>query len=145
MNKSCTTGITDILEHLIPRLLVNTAMKTETVYSDMLELMRKLLLQLQQENTLAREQLKKLTSLLIAIMAECLSWEWFKNDLLRYEGKAYMPSDSAVHAEIMHTNYNDPQSGHFSFKCTLKFMHHKYYWHNMAQDIKKHIFLCDIC
>jgi len=70
MDESCATGITDILEHLVPRLLINTIMKFKTAYSDMLKSMSKLLLQLQQKNIFAREQLEKLTSLLVASRAK---------------------------------------------------------------------------
>ena len=74
MDESCTAGITDILEHLVPQLLVNTAMRFKTVYFNMPEPMSQLLLQLQQGDIFAREQLKKLPSLPVASKAECLPW-----------------------------------------------------------------------
>src|SRR2546421_668690 len=44
MNKSHITNIMSILEYLMSRLLINTVMKFETVYHDMLKSMRELLL-----------------------------------------------------------------------------------------------------
>ena len=44
MDESCTAGVTGILEHLVPQLLVNAAMGSETAYSDMPEPMGQLLL-----------------------------------------------------------------------------------------------------
>jgi len=66
MDESHVTNITDILEHLVPRLLINIVMKFKTVYFDMPESMSKLLLQLQQRDIFARKQLEKLINLLVA-------------------------------------------------------------------------------
>ena len=44
MNESCITDVTNILEHLMSRFLINAVMKSETVYHNMSESMRELLL-----------------------------------------------------------------------------------------------------
>jgi hypothetical protein len=144
MDESRTAGVMDILEHLVPRLLVNAAMEFETAYHDMPEPMGELLLQLQQRDVFAMEQLEKLPQALVG-QAECLSWERSKDDLLRYEKKAYVPANYAVRAEILRMNHDDSQSDHFDQKCILEAVHRKYYWHDMMQDVKNHILICDSC
>jgi transposase InsO family protein len=144
MDESRTAGVTGILEHLVPRLLVNAAMESETAYHDMPEPMGELLLRLQRRDAFATEQLEKLPQAPVG-RAERSPWERSKNGLLRYEGKAYVPADPAVRAEILRMNHDDPQGGHFGQKRTLEAVRRKYYWHGMAQDVKNHILTCDSC
>ncbi len=44
MDESSAVGDTDFLEHLVPRLMVQMAMMSKMIYTDMLESMKQLLL-----------------------------------------------------------------------------------------------------
>ncbi len=101
MNESSTVGDTDFLEHLVPRLMIQTVMMSEMTYINMLESMEQLLLQLQQRNIFAKEQCEKLASSpVINEIKQSLLWTKSQNDLLRYENQAYVPNDLTVKAEI---------------------------------------------
>ncbi len=145
MDESNTDGDTGILDTLVPRLLVNAAMETETAYSEMPETMAQLLLRLQLSDAEASKQCGKLASVPQGSEAECSPWSRSEDGLLRYEGKAYVPKDPAVVHEIMRVNHDDPQGGHFGVKRTLELVRHKYYWHGMAQDVAAYIETCDAC
>ena len=146
MNKRATADNTKFLEYLISCFLINTVMIIKTVYTDMSESMTQLLLQLQQRNVFARQQCEKLISLLIESKTNSyLLWKRFKDSLLRYESKTYMPNDSAVITEIMCINYNNSQSDHFDSKCTLESVCCKYYWCSIMWDVKQYICSCDMC
>jgi hypothetical protein len=48
-----------------------------------------------------------------------IGWDLDLTDLLRYQGRAYVPPDNAVRSEIIKICYNDPLIGHFGQKKTL--------------------------
>ena len=65
--------------------------------------------------------------------------------LLRHQGKAYVPSDMAVRAEIMKICHDDPLSGHFGQRKTLTLVRRRYYWPTLETDVKEYVKGCDIC
>jgi hypothetical protein len=137
-------GDTGFLEFLVPRLLIAAAMATETAYSDMPAPMTELVKRIQQRDAFAKEKLQQLRHS-PDINTERSPWVIGENSLLRYRGCAYIPRDMAVRNEIMRTNHDDPQSGHFGRKRTLDVIRRKYFWHGMAKDIKAYVKTCDIC
>ena len=66
-------------------------------------------------------------------------------DLLKYNGKLYMPEEASVRAELLKRYYNDPLSGHFGVGKTFELISRKYFWKSMKADVKEYVEICDIC
>ena len=72
------------------------------------------------------------------------SWAIGSDGLLRRQGKAYVPPDMAIRAEIMKICHDDPLSGHFGQRKTNTLVRRRYYWPTLETDIKEYIRGCDI-
>ncbi len=70
---------------------------------------------------------------------------WTYTDLLRYQGKAYVPKDEALRQEILKINHDDPLSSHFGATKTLELLRRYYLWDTMIPDVKEYVKTCKIC
>jgi hypothetical protein len=144
IDESRAAGDTDILDNLVPRLLVCAATADETAYSGMPEPMEELVKRIQRGDAFAKEKLQQLNHAQ-GTQAERSPWGICQKGLLRYDGRAYIPAIEAVVQEIMRTNHDDPQGGHFGTARTLDAIRRKYFWHGMAKGIKKYVKTCNVC
>jgi transposase InsO family protein len=72
--------------------------------------------------------------------------EWTLEDqLLRFEGRIFVPESSALRAEILKLNHDDPSGGHQRVERTQELIKSKYYWHNMNAHIKEYVEGCHTC
>lgn len=65
--------------------------------------------------------------------------------LLNYNDRLFIPRQTALNAEILRANHDDPQGGHFGIKRTDDIIRNKYFWHGMTKDIKQHCTTCNLC
>ena len=144
VDESSTAGDTGVLDNLVPRLLVRAAMVDETAYSDLPEPMEELIKRIQQRDAFAQEKLEELNHAKDK-KAERSPWVQDQKGLLRYNGSVYIPQVKAVRDEIIRTNHDDPQGGHFGRARTTDALCRKYYWRGMVKDIRKYVQTCDIC
>lgn len=73
------------------------------------------------------------------------SWSLRKDGILTKDGKAYIPKDASLRAEIMRLCHDDPHSSHFGTAKTLKLIQRYYYWESMAAEVKEYVLTCDRC
>lgn len=106
--------------------------------------MEELVKRIQRGDAFAKEKLQQLNHAQ-GTQAERSPWGICQKGLLRYDGRAYIPAIEAVVQEIMRTNHDDPQGGHFGTARTLDAIRRKYFWHGMAKGIKKYVKTCNVC
>ena len=56
-----------------------------------------------------------------------------------------VPNDKELKSKIMFSEHDDPSRGHPGIFKTNAFIHSKYYWNNMHDDIKVYIRSCEKC
>jgi hypothetical protein len=106
--------------------------------------MEELIKRIQQRDAFAQERLEELNHAKDK-KAERSPWVQDQKGLLRYNGSVYIPQVKAVRDEIIRTNRDDPQGGHFGRARTTDALCRKYYWRGMVKDIRKYVQTCDIC
>lgn len=74
------------------------------------------------------------------------NWSVSKGDnLLRRDGKVYLPLDPALILEVMRTHHDDPQAGHYRGRRTIEAIKRKFYWKGMVPMIKQYVDECNVC
>lgn len=136
-------GSPDNLGILTPRSVVLAATQTETAYSDMPEELAALIHRCQQADVLAESMRKRLANPGKKVKRE--DWSIGSDDLLRYKGAVYVPPDHALRQELLRTNHDDPQGGHFGLERTHEVISSKYYWHGSYLDTQYYIRTCNLC
>jgi hypothetical protein len=68
-----------------------------------------------------------------------------ENDLLRYEGKLYIPRVESLRQELLRRSHNDPLSGHFGQDKTKELLRRHYYWPELSRDVDEYVLKCGIC
>ena len=126
----------------MPRTLVSKILASETAYTIPSDSLLPLLLELQKGDALAVEKSRTIQEKGAGATG---SWALASDGLLRRRGKAYVPPDMAIRAEIMKICYDDPLSGHFSQRKTLTLVRRRYYWPTLEIDVKDYVKGCDIC
>jgi hypothetical protein len=117
-------------------------MATEDPYSTPSDSLLPLLKELQLGDALAVGKSKLVREADTGLTA---GWDLDPTDLLRYQGRAYVPPDNAVRSEIMKICHDDPLAGHFGQKKTLALVQRKYYWPELASDTQAYVRGCDVC
>ena len=72
-------------------------------------------------------------------------WQIGRDGILRYNGRVYVPSVTAIKSTILQVNHDEPQGGHQGVRRTSDIIHRKYYWQGMTQGIAEYCSTCDIC
>ena len=72
-------------------------------------------------------------------------WKVDPKGLLRFRGKAYVPNESSIRAEIILRHHDADTAGHFGVARTLEVVGRKYHWNGMKKDIKSYIRSCPEC
>jgi hypothetical protein len=144
IDESRAAGDTGILGRLVPRLLVRAALADETAYTDLPEPMEDLAKRIQQGDAFVAEKLQQINQA-EGKEAERSPWGIDPKGLLRINGRVYIPKIKSVCDEIMRTNHDDPQGGHFGRTRTSDAIRRKYFWHGMTKSIKSYVKSCDVC
>ena len=102
------------------------------------------LLELQQEDPMARTVQKKLATLNVNVYSGQLGKPWSKVErMLHYDGKPYIPE--TLQADLLERNHDNLLAGHFGVEKTLELLSRKYYWPKMRADVEKYVYGCNIC
>lgn len=141
-----TDGDTGVPDILVPRRVARAAMAGETAYAtELKESMIEFLRKVQSGNAETREVLRRIETKGEDSKLSGTPWSTMPDGLLRYEDRVWVPQIPAVTQEIIRTNHDDPQGGHFREKRTLNAIRRRYYWRGMAGDIRKYCQECDSC
>ena len=65
--------------------------------------------------------------------------------MLHHQERLYISSDEAIRAELLKHHHNDALAEHSDIEWTQELLSHKYYWHELSEDVKKYVFSCDMC
>ena len=79
-----------------------------------------LLLKTQQRDTFIKELQKKPKLSNKNPTAIDSQWKISEDKLLRYNGKAYVLNNTAIKAEILHMNHDNPKGIYYGYKYTYK-------------------------
>ncbi len=117
-------------------------MSSETAYDPPSLTLLPLILELQKGDALAVDVSRRLKD---EVSAGDAMWSVDNQGLVRHRGRAYVPLDGSVRAEIMKICHDDPLAGHFGQRKTLTLIQRKYWWPKMAKDIQEYVSGCDVC
>jgi len=70
--------------------------------------------------------------------------QW-KDDLLWYQGKIWIPNDEGIRTGLITKHHDPPQAGHGGTAKTTELINQRYYWPKIREDIKRLIKICDTC
>jgi len=77
--------------------------------------------------------------------AEHLRWTFNLIELLHYNKRIYIFSETSVKAEILKCHYDDELMNHFDIEWIQELMSCKYYWLKLTENIKKYVFSYNVC
>ena len=130
-------------KQLVPRLVANVLMASETAYNPSSKPAYELIKALQQEDALVQQW--KAGEAQGKRNKDAGAWTMDSQGLLNYNGKLYVPEEASVRAELLKRHHDDPLAGHFGVEKTTELMCRKYFWKSMKADIKEYVNTCDIC
>ncbi len=130
---------------LISRALASELTSHEMIYDDSSESFLLLVRSLQMNNLFVQAQKVKIAKDKWSQNAEGLRWAFNMTELLQYEKKLYIPPEASVWTKLLKHHHDDELTEHFSIEWTLELVSHKYYWPELAKDVKKYVFSCNIC
>ena len=73
------------------------------------------------------------------------AWTVDSNDLLRYQGRLYVPDEESVRMELLKIHHDDELAGHYGAAKTTELLSRKYYWVGMTKYVKEYVETCDLC
>jgi len=129
---------------LILYVLISELISHKTIYSNSNEFFLLLVCFLQEINTLVQAQKAKDVKEKCSCDVKYLKWTFNLTELLHYNKKIYISSETSVKTEILKHHYNDELMSHFNIEWTQKLVSHKYYWSELTENVKKYVFLCDV-
>jgi len=65
--------------------------------------------------------------------------------LLCYKGRAVIPAQKALIQELLYLYHNDQFAGHWGIEKTKELLERKFYWPDMATDIREYVTTCSVC
>ncbi|GAB7357799.1 hypothetical protein MBLNU459_g0615t2 [Dothideomycetes sp. NU459] len=134
------------IRNSLPRAVVATIAAREVHWEKPHHEMHELVKLLQAEDEFAQSKRSELGATARRKGAAGDSQAWTKRDGLLYRRDAlYIPQDSAVKTELLYRSHDAPTAGHFGVARTLELLQRKYYWPNMAQEVKEYVATCDVC
>ena len=68
----------------------------------------------------------------------------FKNNLLYFEGRLYVPKGEA-RLRVLQARHDFPAAGHFGYNKTLELISRDFWWPKMWKSVKDFVQSCDIC
>jgi len=69
----------------------------------------------------------------------------WKDDLLWYQGKIWIPNDEKIRTDLISKHHEPPQAGHGGTAKTTELISRRYYWPKIREDIKRFVKNCDTC
>ena len=130
-------------KQLVPRLVANVLVASETAYNPSSKPAYELIKALQQEDALVQQW--KAGEAQGKRNKDAGAWTMDSQGLLNYNGKLYVPEEASVRAELLKRHHDNPLAGHFGVEKTTELMCRKYFWKSMKADIKEYVNTCDIC
>ena len=64
--------------------------------------------------------------------------------LLCYKGRAVVPAQKALIQELLYLYHNDQFAGHWGINKTKELLEWKFYWPDMATNIREYITICSV-
>jgi hypothetical protein len=139
-----TAGATECTP-CVPRSLARVLVSSEpaSVESDTLI---DVLLQLQQRDAFAQQrvadtkQVKRTRS-----RRDTPAWRIDDKEVLRYNGRIYVPEEPAIRQEILSQSHDTRMAGHFGARRTQELISRLYYWPSLDKDVQEYVKTCAIC
>lgn len=72
-------------------------------------------------------------------------WRLDQKEVLRYNGRIYVPEEPAIRQEIMFQNHDTRMAGHFGARRTLDLISRRYYWPALSHDVQEYVRTCAVC
>jgi len=70
--------------------------------------------------------------------------QW-KNDLLWYQGKIWIPNAETIRTSLIAKDHEPPHAGHGGTAKTTELINRRYHWPTISEDIKRFLKNCDTC
>ena len=138
--ESTTAGASEST-HYVPRVWAVAATQHETAYTDATDLLLAFVKAVQQADA-SEEPYDKDESGKRAGFKE--NWS-IVDDIIRFQGKLWIPRSPALRAELLRRNHDSIEAGHMGVKKTLKALQRKYYWNNLNSEVAEYVATCDVC
>ena len=130
-------------KQLVPRLVANVLVASETAYNPSSKPAYELIKALQQEDEFVAQW--KAGEAEGKHKKDAGAWTVDSQGLLHYNGRLYVPEEASVREELLKRHHDDPLAGHFGVEKTSELIGRKYFWKSMKADIKEYVDSCDIC
>ena len=130
---------------LISHLLIMKLTDNETAYSKCMNFFLLLVYSVQEMNVFVQEWKALIMKSKHCHNTEFLIWTVNFKKMLHHWERLYISSDEAIRAELLKHHHNDALAEHSDIEWTQELLSHKYYWHELSEDVKKYVFLCDMC
>jgi len=119
-------GSHDGLEHMLPRTAAVVAAQYETAQGEPTDLLVHLIRVLQQGDAFVTERrCYEKTDAAGDTLIE--GWSIDDENLLRFQGRLWVPGDNALRREIMRRNHDEPNGGHYGVRKTEQALGSKYF------------------
>lgn len=69
----------------------------------------------------------------------------FKDGLLSFEGRIYVPNDNDLQRQILRSRHDAPAAGHQGRAKTLELVTRSFYWPTIRRYVHRYVDGCDIC
>jgi hypothetical protein len=129
----------------VPRSLARVLVSDEPALAGS-ETLLEVLLQLQQRDAFAQERSASSNQpTRTRVRRDAPAWRIDENQVLRYNGRIYVPEEPAIRQEILSQNHDTHMAGHFGARRTLELISRLYYWPTLSQDVQDYVRTCAIC
>ena len=129
----------------VPRSLARVLVSGEPAPAGS-ETLLEVLLQLQQRDAFAQERSASSNQpTRTRARRDAPVWRVDENQVLRYNGRIYVPEEPAIRQEILSQNHDTHMAGHFGARRTLELISRLYYWPTLSQDVQDYVRTCAIC
>jgi hypothetical protein len=129
----------------VPRSLARVLVSSEPASVES-EALIDVLLQLQQRDAFAQQRVadsKRATR--TRSSRDAPVWRIDDKEVLRYNGRIYVPEEPAIRQEILSQNHDTRMAGHFGARRTLELISRLYYWPSLSQDVQEYVRTCAVC
>lgn len=69
----------------------------------------------------------------------------FKDNLLFYQGKLYLPANESLRLQVLRQAHDSPLAGHPGRDKTLSNLNRFFYWPGMSTSAESYVKTCDLC
>jgi hypothetical protein len=68
-----------------------------------------------------------------------------RKGLLFYKGRIVVPLQKSLIQELLYLYHDDQFSGHWGIEKTKELLERKFYWPNLATDVREYVLSCQVC